>query len=113
MADSPYRVEDPQGGIRDRMAERTAAGRPALYVPIAPHRPGDEPRYARFTQLPGDLDRPDPFAEADQLHDHAHSLVRVLDDDGNAGGSWDPKLKAQSSAAVLNGCLSPAISISA
>ncbi|MBN1853655.1 MAG: thiamine pyrophosphate-dependent dehydrogenase E1 component subunit alpha [Pirellulales bacterium] len=94
MADSQYRVEDPQGGTRDRMVTRTADGRPTLHIPIAPHRPGDEPRYARFTQQPGDLERPDPLANFDLLHDHAHGLVRVLDDDGNAIGPWDPKLGA-------------------
>ncbi|MEX0938922.1 MAG: thiamine pyrophosphate-dependent dehydrogenase E1 component subunit alpha [Pirellulales bacterium] len=93
MADSKYRVENPEGGEQKRVAGR--AGRESasfLHVPDAPHRPGDEPRFARFTQQPGDLSRPDPLAHYEQLRPHATGLVRVLNDDGQAAGPWDPKL---------------------
>ena len=32
---------------------------------------------------------------AEATHDLAHGLVRVLDDDGNAGGDWEPSLSPE------------------
>ncbi len=65
-----------------------------LWVPDAPFRPGDEPRYSTFRQQPGDLVRPDPLAKPAECDAHALGLVRVLNDDGDARGPWDPKLSA-------------------
>lgn len=65
-----------------------------LHVPDAQFRPGEEPRFRRFREQPGDLSRPDPLASVADLNDHAHGLVRVLDDEGHALGPWDPALPA-------------------
>jgi 2-oxoisovalerate dehydrogenase E1 component alpha subunit len=65
-------------------------------VPEAPYRPGDEPRFNKFTQQPGDLSRPPINASSELLRDHAYGLVRVLDDEGEASGPWDPRLSTES-----------------
>jgi len=89
MGDSKYRVENAEAGDRPAIARGEQTH---LHIPDAPHRPGDEPRFATFTQQPGDLSRPDPRVRYDLLRDHAYGLVRVLADDGSAGGPWNPKL---------------------
>lgn len=94
MADSSLRVDDPPS---ERLAEQAGASessdRPQWLLPGPPHRPGEEPRFARFRQQPGDLERPDPLAPARELRRHATGLVRVLNDDGTrAAGSWQPDL---------------------
>lgn len=88
-----YRVENPEAGNRPPAASRDGGGR--LHVPDAPHRPGDEPRFAKFIQQPGDLPRPEATAPYEALFDHAYGLVRVLDDDGRAAGPWNPKLSPE------------------
>jgi 2-oxoisovalerate dehydrogenase E1 component alpha subunit len=89
MGDSKYRVENAEAGERPAVARSEQTH---LHVPDAPHRPGDEPRFATFTQQPGDLSRPDPRIRYEALHDHAYGLVRVLADDSTATGPWNPKL---------------------
>ncbi len=88
-----FRVENPGGG-EARNAECSHGGQLRLHVPEAPHRPGDEPRFAKFSQQPGDLPCPRPLAAYQELHDHATGLVRVLDDEGTALGPWNPQLTA-------------------
>ena len=83
------------GAVRgDDMTDDMAGRGVAPYqVPTAPSRPGDEPRFEPWPWTPSDLTRPDP-ATCDH-HDtvpHAATLVRVLDDDGIAGGEWNPNL---------------------
>ena len=96
MANGQFRVESPESGDPARVIVQAACDEPALlHVPDAPHRPGDEPRFSRFTQQPGDLSRPDILAHYEELRPHATGLVRVLSDDANAGGPWDPKLTPQ------------------
>jgi len=64
-------------------------------VPDAPFRPGEEASFESWTWKPGDLPRPNPenchFQDTVEL---ASGLVRVLDDEGNASGQWDPGLTA-------------------
>ncbi len=64
-------------------------------VPDAPFRPGEEASFESWTWKPGDLPRPNPknchFQDTVEL---ASGLVRVLDDEGNASGEWDPGLTA-------------------
>jgi 2-oxoisovalerate dehydrogenase E1 component alpha subunit len=67
----------------------------ALCLPTAPHRPGDAPCFAPFTARPGDLARPDTLAPHEELREHAAGLIRVLDDDGQADGAWQPQLSPQ------------------
>lgn len=93
MTDTRYRVENPEVGVNAREAARTASDWPSeLHVPEAPHRPGDEPRFSRFTQQPGDLDRPECLADYRRLRAHADGLIRVLCDEGDALGPWNPQL---------------------
>lgn len=96
VSDQHYRVENPETG--QRQPQNKLSGRAVnskLHVPDAPHRPGDEPRFAKFTQQPGDLARPEPLAPYEELHDHAYGLVRVLDDEGHARGPWAPQVSPE------------------
>ncbi len=94
MAEPRYRVENPEGGEQKRVGPAAGQRPTLLHIPDAPHRPGDEPRFARFTHQPGDLTRPEPQAHFEQLRQHATGLVRVLDDEGCAAGAWNPQLSA-------------------
>ena len=80
------------------MGERTTATTAPYTVGTVPFRPGDELVFAKgFKEQPGDLGMPDPIkATADDTMAHAKGLVRVLDDDGNASGEWDPQLDEDS-----------------
>ena len=64
-------------------------------VPDAPFRPGDDCSFEKWDWVPGDFKKPNPktcdYMDTEVL---ANGLVRVLDDDGNASGAWDPKLSA-------------------
>ncbi len=65
----------------------------SFHVPVPPFRPGDEVDYGFLDIPPPDvIPRPDEAADAKDLHGLAYGLVRVLDDDGRATGSWDPRL---------------------
>ncbi len=86
MADSQAELSQTRPSENDGLQE------PCLRVPDAPHRPGEEPRFSRFVQQPADLPCPDPLADFSELRDHAHGLVRVLDDDGVACGAWNPEV---------------------
>jgi 2-oxoisovalerate dehydrogenase E1 component alpha subunit len=66
-----------------------------LSVPNAPNRPGDVSCFAPMPQQPGDLPRPDTLAPHDDLRDHAAGLIRVLRDDNQADGPWQPQLNPQ------------------
>ena len=65
-------------------------------VPTAPFRPGDTADFGgKWEEKPGDLNRPDPLTcSTEDTVDHAHGLIRVLDDDGTAAGDWNPQLDA-------------------
>lgn len=64
-----------------------------LHVPEPKFRPGDAVDFASVeVPPPGAQRRPDTAAPADSFHELAYTLVRVLDDEGNAVGPWDPKL---------------------
>ena len=63
-----------------------------LYVPDAPHRPGDKADFTDWPWSPGDLERPECDCSASETVDLAEGLVRVLGDDNRSSGNWDPKL---------------------
>ena len=69
--------------------------RPALslHVPEPDARPGDEPDFSRI-QIPaaGSVPRPDVAAQPAETHPLCFTLERVLDDEANAVGPWDPRL---------------------
>ena len=65
----------------------------SLHVPEPKFRPGDAVDFAEVAVPPaGAQPRPDTAAEASTFHDLAYTLVRVLDEQGNAVGPWNPKL---------------------
>ena len=66
-----------------------------LHIPAAPYRPGDEPDFSN-TSLPraGELARPDEMAPANTTENLSYSMIRVLDDNHQAVGPWNPELPA-------------------
>ncbi|MDB5399334.1 MAG: 2-oxoisovalerate dehydrogenase [Rhodopila sp.] len=64
-----------------------------LHVPEPSARPGQPPDFS-WVKLPaaGSVTRPDIGAEPAAIREHAFALIRVLDDNGNAVGPWDPRL---------------------
>jgi len=74
---------------------RRNAPKLALHVPEPPFRPGDAPDFSSL-KIPaaGATPRPDTSAAPAETHPLTTNLVRVLDDDNQAVGVWDPKLDA-------------------
>jgi 2-oxoisovalerate dehydrogenase E1 component alpha subunit len=69
--------------------------RPALelHVPEPGARPGDEVDFGDIAiPAAGSVPRPDISAAPAEFRDLAYTLVRVLDDKGEAVGPWDPRL---------------------
>ena len=64
-----------------------------LHVPEPTGRPGQATDFSYLHLSPAGAVRKPPLETiAKDTADRAYSLVRVLDDDGNAVGPWDPKL---------------------
>ena len=64
-----------------------------LHVPEPKFRPGDEVDFADVAVPPaGEARRPDTADAAGQFTDLAYTLVRVLGEDGQAVGPWNPRL---------------------
>lgn len=60
-----------------------------LHVPEPGCRPGDTPDFSGFeVPVAGETRRPDPLTAPEDIRDLAFSIVRVLDDDGEAKGPW-------------------------
>lgn len=80
------------------MAERQAAPRRnlpplSLHVPEPRFRPGDAADFSDFTvPAAGALSRPAIDASASSMQGHVYGLIRVLDDEGQAVGPWNPSL---------------------
>ena len=75
--------------------KRGGANRPelTLHVPEPPFRPGDAVDYGYLDIPPPDgIARPDETVDPAAIHGLAYGLVRVLDDEHRAVGSWDPHL---------------------
>ena len=74
----------------------------ALHVPEPKYRPGDT---ADFSHIDigeaGALSRPDEASAPADMSDFAYSLVRVLGEDNQAHGAWDPKLDADTLRTML------------
>lgn len=65
----------------------------SLYVPEPKQRPGDAPDFSDIAvPAAGSLARPDTATLAANLRELPYALIRVLDEDGRAVGSWDPHL---------------------
>ncbi len=67
----------------------------SLHIPEPKHRPGDQPDFSNIdVGKPGEVRRPDINAAGKDISDIAYSLIRVLGDDDQAHGQWDPRLDA-------------------
>jgi len=66
---------------------------PRLHIPTPVSRPGDTPDFSRL-DLPaaGAVRRPDARAAEAEMRDIPFALIRVLDDDGQTVGAWNPQL---------------------
>ncbi len=74
---------------------QTRANRPALalHVPEPKYRPGDTPDFSSIAiPAAGEAPRPDVACKAAETFPLCTHLVRVLGDDGQAVGPWDPRL---------------------
>ena len=68
----------------------------ALHVPEPRYRPGDTPDFSDIAvPAAGAAPRPAPTAPARDTHPLTDSLVRVLDQGGNAVGEWAPRIDAE------------------
>ena len=68
----------------------------SLRVPEPSGRPGDAPDFSHLKlDAAGAVDRPPVDAPPVPMLDLAFRLIRVLDDDGNAVGPWNPRLDAE------------------
>ena len=64
-----------------------------LHVPEPKFRPGDKADFSDIIVPPVDaFPRPDEHVQPADIHPLAYGLVRVLDDDHQAKGSWNPGL---------------------
>jgi 2-oxoisovalerate dehydrogenase E1 component alpha subunit len=65
----------------------------SLHVPEPHFRPGDQADFSTFDIPAADAaPRPDETAAASDMRDMAYGLVRVLDENGQAVGNWNPNL---------------------
>ncbi|MGH8530018.1 MAG: thiamine pyrophosphate-dependent enzyme [Nevskiales bacterium] len=64
-----------------------------LHIPEPTARPGETPDFSGLKIPPaGKLARPAIATPEENLRDYAYGLIRVLDDDEQAVGDWNPKL---------------------
>jgi 2-oxoisovalerate dehydrogenase E1 component alpha subunit len=76
-----------------RATERRNRPALSLHVPEPDARPGDEVDFSSIAiPAAGSVPRPDVAAAPADTHPLCFTLVRVLDDEANAVGPWDPKL---------------------
>jgi 2-oxoisovalerate dehydrogenase E1 component alpha subunit len=69
------------------------SNKPYLHIPRPTARPGEVPDFSYLSLSPaGAIDRPPVDARSSEIEYLAVGLVRVLDEDHEAKGPWDPKL---------------------
>ncbi len=74
----------------------------ALHVPEPTYRPGDPVDFAHIDiGTAGGQARPDESAHPSEMGELAYSLVRVLGDDNQAHGPWNPRLDAETLRTML------------
>jgi 2-oxoisovalerate dehydrogenase E1 component alpha subunit len=68
-----------------------------LHVPEPPARPGQKADFS-WVEVPeaGSVSRPDIATEPSEMRGHAYKLIRVLNEQGEAVGPWDPRLDTAS-----------------
>ncbi|BDW82459.1 3-methyl-2-oxobutanoate dehydrogenase (2-methylpropanoyl-transferring) subunit alpha [Erythrobacter sp. Dej080120_24] len=92
MAD-PASTTPPSGDNRPALA---------LHVPEPRSRPGDPVDFSDVDiGEAGAQPRPDEGAKPDEMKDLAYGLIRVLGEDDNAHGPWDPKLDPETLRTML------------
>ena len=64
----------------------------SLHVPEPAGRPGDAPSFGFDPPAAGSAPRPEIDVDPHKIRDLAYTLIRVLDDEGNAVGPWNPRL---------------------
>jgi 2-oxoisovalerate dehydrogenase E1 component alpha subunit len=83
MADRPSSPTKPRGNLPPL----------SLHVPEPKYRPGDAVDYSDLSIPPAGMQpRPDENCPASETYPLCTDLVRVLDDENQAVGPWDPKL---------------------
>jgi 2-oxoisovalerate dehydrogenase E1 component alpha subunit len=76
----------------------------ALHVPEPRFRPGDPVDFEAVAVPPADAARrPDTSAPAAEFHELAYTLVRVLDENHQAVGAWNPRLAPEVLRRMLRG----------
>src|SRR5215203_7170474 len=64
-----------------------------LHIPEPKFRPGDQPDFSYLTvPAAGSVPRPEITSSARELDPFAYTLIRVLDDQGQAVGPWSPNV---------------------
>ncbi len=75
----------------------------SLRVPEPVGRPGDAPDFSQLQlDVPGAVERPSVDSQPKAMMDLAFRLIRVLDEDGQAVGPWNPRLDADTMRRGLN-----------
>lgn len=89
--------------MSDKTARPTTNLQPlSLHVPEPKFRPGDTADFSDINVPPVDaIARPGEDVAPQLMRDLSYGLVRVLDFDGTARGSWDPKLSTERKLAML------------
>jgi 2-oxoisovalerate dehydrogenase E1 component alpha subunit len=78
----------------------------SLRVPAPPARPGEKPDFSGMTLArAGEVRRPDIDAKPHDMSDLAFTLIRVLDEKGEAVGAWNPKLDPETLRRALRNML--------
>ena len=79
------------------MTERKTAVTAPYTIGTAPFRPGEKSDFGgSFTEQPEDLNCPNPIkCSTEDTVLHAKGLIRVLNDNDEAKGEWDPKLDSE------------------
>ena len=73
-----------------------------LHIPEPPARPGEEADFSHIDVLAaGVTPRPDTLVAVHEMRDMAFGLVRVLDNEGQAVGPWNPRLTPGTLRAML------------
>lgn len=67
-----------------------------IHVPMPNARPGDSADFSHHAIPPaGSVPMPPLDVAADDIRDHAYTLIRVLDEEGKAVGPWNPDLPVE------------------
>src|SRR5579875_3180296 len=68
----------------------------SLHIPTPPARPGDAPDFSGIEMsATGAVPRPAVDVHPSEIRNMAYNLVRVLDDNGQAVGPWNPHVDAE------------------